>query len=137
MTSKVTVTAQSHDAEVRVMPRTGDRELWDSLSEETKRFALHRVPKGEVREFSIHKGQSVFVREVADNKTFTVDGRSISTILNEINAPQIAALVPNFGRDRTILLLQGGNENVVVADDPISLVGDEVFVSFPNGRVAK
>jgi hypothetical protein len=64
MTSKVTVEAQSHPCEVRVMPRVGANDLWATLSEETRRFAHFTIPVGEAREYAVHSGQSVTVREL-------------------------------------------------------------------------
>lgn len=66
MTSKVIVEAQSHPCEVRLMPRVGNNDLWKTLSDETKRFAQFAIPVGETREYSVHSGQSVAVRELSD-----------------------------------------------------------------------
>ena len=66
MTGKVTVHAQSHPCEVRLMPRVGDNDLWNSLSEGTKKFSRFEIPVGETREYAVHRGQSVAVREVND-----------------------------------------------------------------------
>ena len=66
VTSKVTVEAQSQPCEIRLMPRVGDNDLWKTLSAETRRFAQFTLPAGERREFHVHSGQSVMVREWSD-----------------------------------------------------------------------
>lgn len=67
MTSKVIVEAQSHDAEVRVLPVVNGEVLqWETLSEQTRKFAIHRVPKGETRDFIIHSGQSLLIVELVE-----------------------------------------------------------------------
>lgn len=50
------------------MPRIRSGELWDSLSDETKRFAHFVIYPGDVREFAVHSGQSVMVREIDEEK---------------------------------------------------------------------
>ncbi len=64
MTSKVTIEAQSHACEVRQLPVVNGVELpWESLSEETRRFAVFIVPAGEKLELHVHSGMSLMVRE--------------------------------------------------------------------------
>jgi hypothetical protein len=73
MTSKVTVEAQSHPCEIRLMPRVGGNEMWKTLSDETRRFAQFTLPAGEKQEYHVHAGQSVMVREWIDTPTKTVE----------------------------------------------------------------
>lgn len=69
MTSKVTVEAQSRPCEVRLMPRISTGEIWDTASDETKRVNGFIVPVGETREYTVHSGQSVMVRELTEGPT--------------------------------------------------------------------
>jgi hypothetical protein len=64
MTTKVTIHAHAHACEVREIPVVNGEDLpWESLSDETRRWAAHTVPLGETREFNIHSGKSLIVRE--------------------------------------------------------------------------
>jgi hypothetical protein len=108
MTSKVTVEAQSHWCQVRLMPRVGDDDLWKTLSDETKKFAQFDIPPGERREYVVHAGQSVLVREIvlgaAKNDTNYYDefrasaqiapaGRYLLRGINSFDKPYEAELV--------------------------------------------
>ena len=64
MTSKVTIEAQSHACEVRQLPVVNGQELpWETLSEETRRFAVFTVLAGEKLELHVHSGMSLLIRE--------------------------------------------------------------------------
>ena len=64
MTSKVTITAESHPCEVRELPvHEGDVMPWERLSPETQRFARHPIRVGDEREFHVHQGKALLVME--------------------------------------------------------------------------
>lgn len=48
------------------MPRIGDKDYWETLTEGTKKFAQFTLMPGEAREYYVHSGQSVMVRELTD-----------------------------------------------------------------------
>lgn len=58
------------------MPRVGENDLWKTLGEETKRFARFTLLSGEEREFHVHSGQSVAVRELIDAPVKTAEGNN-------------------------------------------------------------
>lgn len=103
MTSKVTVEAQSHPCEVRLMPRLPKSgELWGSLSEETRRFAQFTIPIGETRDYYVHSGQSIMVREFVED---AARGDSGNPDVNRYDEPRAAPEIAPSGR----YLLRGYN----------------------------
>jgi hypothetical protein len=70
------------------MPRVGGNELWKTLSAETKRFARFSVLAGEEREFYVHSGQSVMVRELSEAPAKAAESNSHDELRAEPeNAP--------------------------------------------------
>jgi hypothetical protein len=131
MTSKVTVEAQSHDALVRELPVIGGKiSPWDGLSEETRKFAEHRVPKGENREFIIHIGKSLVVLEAPDPFELTIlkgDGETFLFFPTDADREQCKI---NHGQSLERLNERGG----LTWDELLAVLGHRKWVKVDKDK---